>query len=159
MYGEPTFWFFRDSGAHIYSSGGKKHHSMTKDLESHAGYPNVHDFTDVGGHHRHFKELLVDWVNRNIQFALPQSGKPGERPRFGRDFVVLVIDANNGLQMLDHRYTGPGYISPAGESVYDEYGRLMEKLHQYLHDRYNFIEDDNCDFSCYKHTMLLSYFF
>ena len=38
-----------DSGAHIYSPTGKKHHSVVKGIRTHAGSPNIHDFTEIGG--------------------------------------------------------------------------------------------------------------
>ena len=59
--------------------------------------------------------------NRHLQFALPQSGKPGSEPFWGSDFIAIWIDAHNGLQMLGDRYAGLDYISLAKKSVYVEY--------------------------------------
>ena len=87
-----------DSGDHIYGSGCKKHHEVGADLEKLAGCTHMHDLTEVGAHPRRFLELLIDWDNRHLQFALPQLGKPDAPPRFGSDFVVFVPDAHRGLQ-------------------------------------------------------------
>ena len=45
---------------------------------------------------------MGDWEHRHVQFALPQSGKPGGAPYWGSDFIVVVVDAHNGNQMV-HR--------------------------------------------------------
>ena len=37
-----------DSCCHVYSSTGKKHHSIVSDLRTSVGCPNVHDLTEVG---------------------------------------------------------------------------------------------------------------
>ena len=112
-----------------YLLGGKNHRLMTDDLVRHAGYANARNLTEVGGLSRRLLQLLVDWINRrHLPFALPTSGKPGDAPRFGSDFVVIVFDALNGLQQRDHRYAGLNYIPPAGKSVYVVYGQFMEEL-------------------------------
>ena len=71
-----------DSGSHIYGSGGTRH-SVSRGLDSHVGYPRVHGLTEVGGHPRRCLELAVDWENRHLQRALPQSGKPMDHPTLG----------------------------------------------------------------------------
>ena len=70
---------------------------MVEGLQNHAGYPDMHDLTEVGAHPSRSAELLVDWTSRHLQFVLPHSGKPDERPHLGSDSVVVVIDAHNGL--------------------------------------------------------------
>ena len=52
--GEPfvrsrSILFVGNSGSHVYSAGGNKHHAITRDLEAHAGFPNVHDFSQMVG--------------------------------------------------------------------------------------------------------------
>jgi hypothetical protein len=49
--------------------------------------------------------------NTYLQFALQQSGKPDAAPYFGGDFVVIVIDAHNGLQMCNN-YSGLSFVCP-----------------------------------------------
>ena len=49
-----------DSGVHMYSPGGKKHHAETKNLESHANDSNIHEVTEIGGHPRKWSELMGD---------------------------------------------------------------------------------------------------
>ncbi|MFM7990521.1 MAG: hypothetical protein ACKPKO_65500, partial [Candidatus Fonsibacter sp.] len=44
------------------------------------------------------------------------------------DFIVVVIDAHNGLQMHDSTYTGLEYRSPAGRTMFDEYCLFMDEL-------------------------------
>ena len=39
-----------DSGCHVYSTNGTKHHSIVSDLREQCGYPNAHDLTEVGAH-------------------------------------------------------------------------------------------------------------
>ena len=106
-----------DSGAHIYSPSGKKHHSVVSDLRSHAGDPNIHDLTEMGAHPARWLQMLVKWEHEHLQFALPKSGAPGGRPRFGSDLVVILCDARNGLQMIKTEYTGLDYSAPSGNSI------------------------------------------
>ena len=120
-----------DSGSHIYGSGGKSYPSIVVYLIELAGYANLLDLTEVGADPRRGIEVLIDWANRHLQFALPQLGKSGGPPRFRVLFFVIVLDARNGLQQHDHRYTGLNYASPAGKSVYVEYGQLMDALSQF----------------------------
>ena len=87
-----------DSGTEIYGSSGNSHHYIVADLRSQCGYPNIHNLTEVGAHPRRWTEMLIDWKSRNIQYALPKSGRPGAPAYFGSDFVVIVIDAHNGLE-------------------------------------------------------------
>ena len=117
-----------DSGAHGYSANGNKHHSIVSDLRSHAGYPNMHDLTEIGAHPSRWLQMLIQWENAHLQYALPQSGVPGVRPRFGSDFLVIVCDAHNGLQMNKSGHTGLEHIAPSGKTVYVEYHTLMEEL-------------------------------
>ena len=105
-----------DSGTEIYGKSGKSHHSIVSDLRQHCGCSNIHNLTEVGAHPRRWTELLIIWKNQNIQHALPKWGKPGAPPYFGRDFVVIVVDAHNGLQ-LGNTYTGLKYKSPNGKTV------------------------------------------
>ena len=96
-----------DSGKEVYGKGGKSHHSIASDLRQHCGYSNMHNLTEVGAHPRRWLELPTTWENQHIHYALPKSGKPDAAPLFGSDFVVIVIDAHNGLHM-GNSYTGPG---------------------------------------------------
>ena len=43
-------------------------------------------------------------------------------------FVVIWRDAHNGLQMAAKGYTGLGFISPSGKTMFEEYKMLMEEL-------------------------------
>ena len=88
-----------DSGCHVYSSTGKKHHSIVADLRASAGYPNIHDLTEVGAHPYRQLELLRDWINRHLRYGFPKPVSLGEGAFFGTDFVVIWFDAHNGLQM------------------------------------------------------------
>ena len=63
---------------------------------------------------------MGDWENRRIQHAPPQPGKPGGAPYGGSVFVVILIDAHNGLQMDANQYTAPGYKSPTQKTMYQE---------------------------------------
>ncbi len=85
--------------------GRISHHSIANGLVSHAGYANVHDLSKVGAHPRRWLEMLMSWESQNPHYAVPKSGKPGEPPYFGSDFVVVVMDAHNGLQMKNNTYT------------------------------------------------------
>ena len=67
-----------DSGCHMYSSIGKRHHSIVSDLRASAGYPNIHDLTEVGAHPYRQLELLRDWINRHVLFGFAKPGSPGE---------------------------------------------------------------------------------
>ena len=109
-----------DSGAHIYSSNGKKHQAVVSDLRGHAGYPNIHDLTEIGAHSSRWLQLIIQRQNDHPQFALPKSGALGARPRFGSDFVVILCDAHNGLHIHRLGYTGLAYVAPLGKSVYVE---------------------------------------
>jgi hypothetical protein len=62
--------------------------------------------------------MLAHWKNQHIQYALPNSGKPGAPAYFGSDFVVIVIDAHNGLH-LGNKYTGLEYKSPTGKTIFE----------------------------------------
>ncbi|MFM7988660.1 MAG: hypothetical protein ACKPKO_56045, partial [Candidatus Fonsibacter sp.] len=44
------------------------------------------------------------------------------------DFVVIVIDAHNGLQIKDSIYAGLEYRSPAGRTMFEEYSLFMDEL-------------------------------
>ena len=44
-----------ESGSHIYSSNGMKHHSVAQDEREFAGYANAHDLTEIGA--RPLREL------------------------------------------------------------------------------------------------------
>ena len=65
--------------------------------------------------------------NDNVHYALPKLGKPDAPSFFGSDFVVIVIDAHNGLQM-GSSYTGFKYKTPTGKTMYDEYKAFFEEL-------------------------------
>ena len=64
--------------------------------------------------------------------ALPRppvaDGELQPPPLFGSDFIVLVFDAHNGLQMTDSVYTGLQFGTPNGRTMYDEYRSFMEEL-------------------------------
>ena len=128
MTGEPfveakNILFLGDSGSHIYSNNGKNHRSVVRDLRSHADYPNLHDLTAIGAHPSMWLPMMVKWENAHLQYALPQTGSPAAKPRFGSDFIVIMRDAHNGLQMTTSRYTGLDHIGPS-KSVYTEYNNL-----------------------------------
>ena len=120
-----------DSGCHVYSSTGKKHHSIVSDLRSSAGYPNIHDLTEIGAHPYRLLVVFRGWINRHLQFGITKPGKPGEGAFFGRDFVVHWFDSHSGLQMNTSRYTGLNFVSPSGKTVFDEYKLLMEELSRF----------------------------
>ena len=105
----------------------KTHHSIVTDIRQHCGYPNIHNLTEVGAHPRRWTEMLINWKNQNIQYALPKSGRPGAPPYFGSDFVVIVVDAHNGLQ-LGHSYTGLKYKSLTGKTIFEEYNAFLFRL-------------------------------
>ena len=116
-----------DSGTEVYGSSGKSHHLIVSDLRTHCGYPNIHNLTEVGAHPRRWTELLVQCKNQNLHCALPKSGKPGAPAFFGSDFVVIVVDAHNGLQM-GNNYTGLKHKTPTGRTMYEEYQTLLDEL-------------------------------
>ena len=64
---------------------------------------------------------MGDWENRHLQVVPPQSGKPGGAPYWGIDFVAVVIDAHNGLQMDANRYTGLAYKPITQKTTYQAY--------------------------------------
>ena len=72
-----------DSGAHIYGSSGQSHQSVLSSLVSHSRYAKAHDLTYIGAHPRRWLDMLTEWENRHLQYALAQSGKPGDPPYFG----------------------------------------------------------------------------
>ena len=84
-----TIVIMGDSGCHIYSTSGKKHHSIVSDLRSSVGYPNIHDLTEIGVHPYCLLDVFRDWINRHLQFGFTKPGKPGEGTFFGSGFVVL----------------------------------------------------------------------
>ena len=55
--------------------------------------------------------------------------------QFGSDFVAIVIDAHNGLQMKDTVYTGLEYRSPAGRTMFEEYNSFMDELTSFFSGR------------------------
>ena len=55
--------------------------------------------------------------NTHLQLALPKSGRPDVAPYFGGDFVVIVIDAHNGLQM-GNNYSGLSFVCAPGKTMY-----------------------------------------
>ena len=59
-----------------------------------------------------------DLGNQHFQFALPKSGKPDVAPYFGSDFVVIVVDAHNGLQM-GSSFIGLSFKSTSGKTMYE----------------------------------------
>ena len=69
----------------------EKHRPVPKEMVEWAGFPNVHDLSEIGAHPRMWDEISGDWENRNIQFALPQSGPPGGPLYWGSDFVALIF--------------------------------------------------------------------
>ncbi|MFM7990531.1 MAG: hypothetical protein ACKPKO_65550, partial [Candidatus Fonsibacter sp.] len=64
--------------------------------------------------------------------ALPRPPVAETEPQppllFGTDFIVLAVDAHNGLQMHDNFYTGLQLGTPNGRTMYYEYCSLMEEL-------------------------------
>jgi hypothetical protein len=115
-----------DSGTEVYGSSGKSHHSIVADLRTHCGYPNIHNLTEVGAHPRRWTEMLIQWKNQNLQYALPKSGKPGAPAYFGSDFVVIVVDAHNGLQ-LGNNYTGLKTQDPDRQYCFRGIPRLLRR--------------------------------
>ena len=81
----------------------------------------MHDLTEVGAHPYRQLELLRDWINRHVQFGFAKPGSPGEGTFFGTDFVVIWFDSHNGLQMTAKRYTGFGFISSSGKTMFEAY--------------------------------------
>ena len=75
---------------------------------------NAHDLSEIGAHPRRWLELLTIWEKNHVHYALPKSGKPGDPPYCGRDFVVIVIDAHNVFEMENY-YTGLQYLSSRAE--------------------------------------------
>ena len=63
-----------------------------------------------------------------FQYALPQPGPLGGPLFWGSDFVVVLFDSHNGLQMDPNRYTGRDYVSPSGKTMSREYEALFERL-------------------------------
>ena len=78
-----------ESGSHIYSSNGMKHHSVAQDEREFAGYANAHDLTEIGARPLRLLELNRDWINRHIRFGFRTPGQPGDGVYFGSDFVLL----------------------------------------------------------------------
>ena len=107
------------------------------DLRQHCGYPNINNLKEVGAHQRRWTEILIYWKNQNIQYALPKSGKPGAPSYFGSDFVVIVIDAHNGLQ-LGNNYTGLKYKSPTGKTIFEEYHAFFDELYYFAQVVYGY---------------------
>ena len=68
--------------------------------------------------------------NTHLQFALPKSGRPDAAPYFGNDFVVIVIDAHNGLHM-GNNYSGLSFVCPSGKTMYQKYCAFMEELYHF----------------------------
>ena len=58
-----------DSGSNIYSSNGKKHHSIAQDQRDIAGFANIHDLTEIGAHPLRLLELVRDWINRHVHYG------------------------------------------------------------------------------------------
>ena len=80
-----------DSGRYIYSTNGKKHHSIVSDLRKSAGYPNVHDLTESGAHPYRLLKVFRDWIDRHLPYGFTKPGKPGEGTFFGSDFCDPVV--------------------------------------------------------------------
>ena len=89
---------------------------------------NVHHLAAVGAHPLKWLEMLINWENQHLQFALPKLGQPDAAPYFGSDFVVIVIDAHNGLQ-LGNNYSGLSFMCPSGKTMYQEYCAFTELFH------------------------------
>ncbi|MFM7978844.1 MAG: hypothetical protein ACKPKO_05965, partial [Candidatus Fonsibacter sp.] len=119
--------FYTESGKSSSASGAGKA------LANWAGYPNIHDLTETGAHPMRWVELLQPWKLKNFRLALPSmnpdvSITSARQLQFGSDFIGIVIDAHNGLQMKDSTYTGLEYRSPAGRTMFDEYCLFMDEL-------------------------------
>ncbi|MFM7986202.1 MAG: hypothetical protein ACKPKO_43505, partial [Candidatus Fonsibacter sp.] len=48
--------------------------------------------------------------------------------QFGSDFVGIVLDAHNGLQLHATKYTGLEYVTAMGTTTFDDYKMLMKEL-------------------------------
>ncbi|MFM7980417.1 MAG: hypothetical protein ACKPKO_13975, partial [Candidatus Fonsibacter sp.] len=64
------------------------------------------------------------WKLKHHYLALPSMDPDGPvtstlHLQFGSDFVVLVFDAHNGMQMSGTRYTGLRFITASGNTVFD----------------------------------------
>ena len=98
----------------------------------HSGYPNMYDLTEVGAHPRTWVNLLQQWEMRHISLALPtmrpDESVSSEELQFGSDFVVIVLDAHNGLQLHATKYTGLDYKTALGTTTFDDYKLLMKEL-------------------------------
>ena len=77
-------------------------------LRSSAQYPNIHDLTGAGAHPMRWIQLFQEWKLKHHYLALPSMNPDVPvtstlQLQFGSDFVVLVFDAHNGLQMSGTR--------------------------------------------------------
>ncbi|MFM7979623.1 MAG: hypothetical protein ACKPKO_09940, partial [Candidatus Fonsibacter sp.] len=92
-----------NSGSRFYSPNGKKSSPLTATLMEHSGFPNMYDLTEVGVHPRTWVQLLQKWKMNHQRLALPtirpDESVSSEDLQFGSDFVVIGIDAQNGLQL------------------------------------------------------------
>ncbi|MFM7986243.1 MAG: hypothetical protein ACKPKO_43715 [Candidatus Fonsibacter sp.] len=73
--------------------------------------------------------LALPSMNPDVSVTSPR------QLQFGSDFIVIVIDAHNGLQMKDAVYTGLEYRSPAGRTMFDEYNSFMDELRSFFPGR------------------------
>ncbi|MFM7978846.1 MAG: hypothetical protein ACKPKO_05980 [Candidatus Fonsibacter sp.] len=101
-------------------------------MTDHNGYAQLNKLTEMGAHPRRWIELLQIWKNRHAGLSLPRpqvaAGDPHPPLLLGSDFVALVIDGANGLQMKDNVYTGLEFGAPNGNTMYQEYRALMEEF-------------------------------
>ena len=72
-------------------------------------------------------ELTRDQINSHWQnTGLESRASLATALTLESDFVVLWVDAHNGLHMHAHSYTGLNHGSPSGRSVYQECKLLMD---------------------------------
>ncbi|MFM7987782.1 MAG: hypothetical protein ACKPKO_51570, partial [Candidatus Fonsibacter sp.] len=89
--------------------------------------------TEAGAHPMRWIQLLQEWKLKYHYLALPSMNPDVPvtstlQLQFGSDFVALVFDAHNGLQMSGMTYTGLQYKTAVGNTVFDEYRKLMEEV-------------------------------
>jgi hypothetical protein len=118
-----------DSGSPFYSPSGKMSKPIPEKLADYAGFPNRHDLTEVGVHPLRWVQLLREWKARFHVLSVSSMNRDDcAELRFGSDFVVLVFDAHNGLQMHPTKYTGLDYTTKSGKTMFQEYDMLMKEL-------------------------------
>ncbi|MFM7982210.1 MAG: hypothetical protein ACKPKO_23110, partial [Candidatus Fonsibacter sp.] len=89
--------------------------------------------TETIAHPMRWVEPLQSWKLKHFRLALHSmapdvSITSARQLQFGSDFIVIVIDAHNGLQIKDSTYSRLEYRSPTGRTMFDEYNLFMDEL-------------------------------